>query len=230
MAEKPVILCVDDEEPILRCLKRILEPEGFAVLTAGNGEEGLKVLNANKVDLIITDQRMPVMDGSWFLRTVKKQYPGMTSIMLSGYSDFDALVRALNEGEVFRFLTKPWDNEELIRVVKLALEGRRVLDVVSALVNEARKSLKITDNISVDVAHEPTCITMKVGEDGAVFSEDILLKFLELVFNSLGVTGQAELKTLSGYISRQKGTIVMTIDMGKGMSLRIETPSKPGKA
>jgi len=229
MAEKPVILCVDDEEPILRCLKRILEPEGFDVLTAGNGEEGLKVLSANKVDLIITDQRMPVMDGSWFLRTVKKQYPGMTSIMLSGYSDFDALVRALNEGEVFRFLTKPWDNEELVRVVKLALEGRRVLDVVSSLVNEARKSLKITDNISVDVAHEPTCITMKVGEGGA-FSEDLLLKFLELVFNSLGVTGQTELKTLSGYISRQKGKIIMTIDMGKGMSLKIETPSKQGKA
>ena len=230
MSDKQVILCVDDEEPILRCLKRILEPEGFVILTAGNGEEGLEVLSANKVDLIITDQRMPVMDGSWFLRAVKKQYPGMTSIMLSGYSDFDALVRVLNEGEVYRFLTKPWDNEELVRVVKLALEGRRVLDMVSSLVEEARKSLKATDNISVDVAHEPTCITMKVGKDGEGFSEELMLKFLELIFNSLGVTGQTELKTLSGYISRQKGKIIMTIDMGKGMSLKIETPSRPGKS
>jgi len=76
------------------------------------------------------------------------------------------------------------------------------------------------------VDHEPSCIVMRVGEDGKVFSEDVVLKFLELLFSSLGISRQDDMKTISGYVARQQGKIIMTIDMGKGMNLRIEVPSQ----
>ncbi len=223
MDKKNVILCVDDETAILHSLKRILEPEGYQVFTAQNGEEGLKVLAREKVDLIVTDQRMPVMDGSWFLRAVKKQYPDVVSIMVSGYSDFDALVTALNEGEVYRFLTKPWDNDELKAIIKTALEHRRVTNIIRMMITESCAALG--GKVVVDVIEEPNSITARVGEDGAVFSEATIMKFLELIFNAMGTNRKDELKTISGYISRQKGTIVMTIDMGRGMSLKIQVPA-----
>jgi len=223
MNPKPVILCVDDEEAILRCLVRLLEAD-YTVLTAGNGEEGLKVLSQNTVDLIITDQRMPVMDGSWFLRAVKKQYPGIMSIMLSGYSDFDALVRALNEGEVFQFLTKPWDNDVLKDLIARAIEQRRMVSVIKHVAEEARAVLKLASNVKVDYNEESNGVVLHVGEDGVVFSDETIYKFLQFIFNALGVNKEADLKMISGVVVRQKGVIAVTLDMGKGMALKIEVP------
>ena len=227
MNKQYTILCVDDEESILKCLTRVLEPEGYKILTAKNGEEGLAVLaNNNIVDLIITDQRMPVMDGSWFLRAVKKRYPAMISIMLSGYSDFDALVTALNDGEVFRFLTKPWDNEDLKRIVKQALEQKQMTTLIKEVISEAQAAFKIMGKITMDVDENPNSINLKVGEEGIVFSDEVIFKFLEFVFNAMGVAKKEELRVVSGYITRRKGTIIMTIDMGKGMSLNIQVPNE----
>jgi CheY-like chemotaxis protein len=224
MDTKYTILCVDDEESILKCLVRLLEPEGYIVLTAANGQVALKVLEANNVDLVITDQRMPIMDGSWLLRNVKKQYPGILSIMLSGYSDFDALVRALNDGEVFHFLTKPWDNDELKIIIKRALDQKRMALVMRRIADEARAVLNISNNVQVDFLHDTTGVTLKVGEDGVVFSDETIFKFLQFIFSSLGVNRDIDLKMVSGVVIREKGTISMAIDLGKGMTLKIEAP------
>ena len=93
------ILCVDDEENILTALERtFLEEEDYEILTANSGEEGLKLLEGNQVDLIISDQRMPGMSGVEFLKKARELYPDTIRIALSGFADFDTITKAINEG------------------------------------------------------------------------------------------------------------------------------------
>ena len=107
------VLCVDDEVNILNSLKRLLRKEDYTVLTATSGPEGLSLLEKQPVQVVISDQRMPEMTGTEFLKKVKERYPNTIRVILSGYAEAPALLGAINEGEVFRFLTKPWNDEEL---------------------------------------------------------------------------------------------------------------------
>jgi DNA-binding NtrC family response regulator len=120
---KSVILCVDDEMGILKSLERCLVMGGYEVVLACGGEEGLRALEARegRVDMIIVDHRMPNMAGEEFLARAKEQYGPLKAIMLSGYADFETLVKAVNEGLIFYFLPKPWDNRDLLKVVGAAV-------------------------------------------------------------------------------------------------------------
>src|SRR4030042_375317 len=105
------VLLVDDEANVLRSLERTLRNEEYAILTAGSAAEALDILETMPVDLIISDLGMPGMNGFELLKTVKGKYPAVARIILTGQSDTPTVLRAINEGEVFRFFTKPWDNE-----------------------------------------------------------------------------------------------------------------------
>lgn len=107
------LLLVDDEENILNALRRLLRRDGYHILTAGGGAEGLRKLAENTVDVIVSDQRMPNMTGVEFLRRAKELYPDSVRLCLSGYTELQSITDAVNEGAVYRFLTKPWDDEQL---------------------------------------------------------------------------------------------------------------------
>jgi CheY-like chemotaxis protein len=111
------LLLVDDEPGILSSLRRLFRREGYTILTAGSGMEGLKLLASNPVDVIISDARMPEMDGAEFLGKARAIYPDAVRMMLSGYTDLEAVTTAVNRGELFSFLTKPWDDASLIETV-----------------------------------------------------------------------------------------------------------------
>jgi DNA-binding NtrC family response regulator len=109
-------------------LKRLLRREGYNILTASGGAEGLELMARYEVGVVISDSRMPVMDGAEFLRRVGTIYPDAVRIMLSGYTDLKAVTDAVNTGELYRFLTKPWDDRELIEILRNAFrhyEARR---------------------------------------------------------------------------------------------------------
>ncbi len=108
------ILLVDDEINIINALKRTLRRDGYNILTANSGEEGLALLAKHEVGVIISDQRMPHMTGVEFLRKVKMLYPKTLRIVLSGYSELESVTSAINEGAIYKFLSKPWD-EDLLR-------------------------------------------------------------------------------------------------------------------
>ena len=108
------LLLVDDEPGIRAALTRMLRGDGYRILTAGNGAEGLELLAVNPVQVIISDQRMPGMSGTEFLNTVKELYPDTVRIILSGYTDLQVVTESVNRGAVFKFLTKPW-NDDLLR-------------------------------------------------------------------------------------------------------------------
>ncbi|NKE64799.1 response regulator [Ramlibacter sp. RBP-2] len=114
--KKGSVLCVDDEPNILRSLHWMLHKD-FDVMTAPDGHAALEMLRKHDFDVIVSDQRMPGMIGSEFLREACKLSPRAMRILLTGYSDMQAILRSINEGEVFRFVNKPWSNEELSTTV-----------------------------------------------------------------------------------------------------------------
>jgi diguanylate cyclase (GGDEF)-like protein/PAS domain S-box-containing protein len=136
------ILLVDDEPNIVSALKRLFRKDGHQILTANSGAEGLDILSKQRVDLIISDQRMPGMTGVEFLRAAKVNYPDTIRIVLSGYTELQSVTDAINEGAVYRFLTKPWDDEQLRAQVQKAFEltglheENRKLDIKIRAVNQ----------------------------------------------------------------------------------------------
>ena len=111
-AKKIAILYVDDEENNLLSFKATFRIKHH-VLTALSGDEALKILANNHIDIIITDQRMPEMTGVEFLEKVLEKYPEPMRILLTGYADMNAVVEAVNKGKIFHYVTKPWNEEEL---------------------------------------------------------------------------------------------------------------------
>lgn len=107
------LLLVDDEENITSALVRLLRRDGYTILRANSGQDGLDLLTQHKVGVIISDQRMPGMTGVEFLSQVKVLYPDTVRIVLSGYTELNSVTDAINRGAVYKFLTKPWEDELL---------------------------------------------------------------------------------------------------------------------
>jgi two-component system response regulator HupR/HoxA len=120
--EKRRVLFVDDEEKILKALERSLLDEPYEALFANSGKEALEVLKREQVHVLVTDMRMPEMTGLKLVRIVKKEYPYVIRLVLSGYTDIETLLAAINEGEIFRFITKPWKDEELKTTIRQTIE------------------------------------------------------------------------------------------------------------
>ena len=109
----PTVLLVDDEPSILSALNRLLRREGYRVLVAGSAEAAFAVLARESVEVILSDQRMPVMTGTELLARVKTLYPRTVRMVLSGYSEITAVTDAINKGAIHKYLSKPWDDEHL---------------------------------------------------------------------------------------------------------------------
>jgi DNA-binding NtrC family response regulator len=132
-AGKHSILLVDDEPEILFSLRGLLRRE-YDLHTANSGAEALEVLRKHPVQVIMTDQRMPEMTGVELLRRARGECPGAIRIVFTGYADIKAVIDAVNQGQIYRYLTKPWDPDELLAVLgqaceeyDRAAEGRRLL-------------------------------------------------------------------------------------------------------
>jgi two-component system NtrC family sensor kinase len=124
MGESIKLLCVDDERNVLRALERIFMDDDYEILTAGSGDEGLALFAENPdIQVVLSDYRMPGMNGVEFLRQVCEKYPDTVRIVLSGYADTSAVVAAINEGQIYKFVSKPWSDEELRQTVAKAVES-----------------------------------------------------------------------------------------------------------
>ncbi len=143
------ILCVDDEANILAALRRLFRPAGYKVLLGNSGAEGLQLLEAEngEVDVVISDMRMPEMDGARFLAQVRARWPKAARILLTGYADIESTVAAINQGEIYRYIAKPWNDSEVMLTVKDVLERKALerekarLEELTRRQNEELKSL-----------------------------------------------------------------------------------------
>lgn len=120
------VLCVDDEPNILSALKRVFRTVGIRVETAGSGLAGLSALEQQRFDVVISDMRMPEMDGTQFLEQVRRRWPESVRMLLTGYSEVSSIIGAVNRGEIYRYIAKPWDDNDIILIVRQALERKHL--------------------------------------------------------------------------------------------------------
>ena len=155
------ILAVDDEEMILKAIQRTLRKENYTVFTALGGKEGLKLLEARDVDVVISDQNMPDMNGIEFLQKVKANHPNTLTIMLTGQKQVDVAMEAINEAGVYKFILKPWDDEDFKLTIRRAVESLELIHERNIL----RERVKTRDLILRNLEKEHPGITQVDKDD-----------------------------------------------------------------
>ncbi len=168
------ILFVDDEANILSSLKRLFRPFGYRIFTAEGGAQGLEILAQESIDLVVSDMRMPEMNGAQFLEKVRERWPQTVRILLTGYAEIGATIDAINKGQIYRYVAKPWEDNDIALTVKHALQQKMLerekqrLEVLTHRQNEELKDLNahLEEKVlartnalnetmqSLDVAHE----------------------------------------------------------------------------
>ena len=118
------VLFVDDEKSILVALRRLCRNTGWDIYTAESGDEGLAIIDEHTIDLVVSDMRMPRMNGAEFLEQVVERSPSTVRILLTGYSEVTATLAAIDKGKIFCHCTKPWDNDEFKEILNQAIESR----------------------------------------------------------------------------------------------------------
>ena len=178
------ILCVDDEPIVLSSLERLFRKDNYTIYTASNGNEALELLKENTVDLIISDYRMPEMNGLELLKTVKNLYPSTIRVILSGYADFNNAVASINEGQIYRFCHKPWDNEELRVTVKQCLEYHDLLKQNRILLRRLQKqNIELqADNNYLEKKNKTNNFSMKIYQN--------ILQKLPIPILAVDITGK----------------------------------------
>lgn len=185
------ILLVDDEINILRSLHRLLRPEGYRILTAESGAVALSLMRNEPVDLVISDMRMPEMDGAVFLAKVRQEWPDTMRLLLTGHADMTQTVAAINQGEIYRFIAKPWDDQELLLIVRQALEQLY-------LRRENQRLLKLTAEQNEALKEANNTLEIKVAQRTAELSQ--LVSFLELAQEELKTSFRTSVQVFSSII------------------------------
>lgn len=151
---KPAILLVDDEPEILFSLKALLRQE-FVLHTAESGREALEILRQFPIQVIMTDQRMPEMTGVELMGRVKTQYPDAIRIIFTGYADIKAVVDAINHGGLYRYITKPWDPDELIDLLQGAVSEYDALVRERELLTNLHQYISDGQRIATTLLNQP---------------------------------------------------------------------------
>ncbi len=145
MAEHAVLF-VDDEGNILKAVQRLLRNEPWNVLTASRGSEALEILDQTPAQVVVSDQRMPEMSGVDLLQAIRERRPNVVRMMLTGYTEMNVAVEAINRGEIFRLITKPWNDEELKATLRQAFDHFDLKEEIKRLNQVTREqNLKLQD-------------------------------------------------------------------------------------
>ncbi|WP_205836448.1 HD domain-containing phosphohydrolase [Iodobacter violaceini] len=145
LCEEFTVLCVDDEANILASLRRLLRRSGYQIITAESGAAALVILGQEKIDLIISDMRMPEMNGAEFLSIALNYWPNIPRILLTGYADIHSTIDAINKARISRYISKPWDDQEMLGIVEEALTVKRLerdKNQLNSLIGEQNKKLQ----------------------------------------------------------------------------------------
>lgn len=182
MSDKTVVLIIDDEIHIINALKRVLHRTDYELIASTQPEEAINILDSTKCDIIICDYNMPIISGIDVLKHARKVMPNAVRILMTGCSDANIAISAINEGSVFYYISKPWKNEEVISVIQNAFEKKRKQKERNDLyhyLNDSRSYLaEVADKLkAVDKMNEPKDTKFPVLEDDNILlinSSDIL--------------------------------------------------------
>ena len=180
------ILCVDDEENILATLGRLFRKQRYQIRTATSGAEGLRLLESEPVDLVISDMRMPEMDGARFLEQVFQRYPDTVRILLTGYADISSTIQAVNRGQIYRYVSKPWDDQELLTTVRQALDVKALqrekarLEALTVQQNEALRTLNLSLEEKVQARTQELALANEKLKGSFITSVKVFANLIEL--------------------------------------------------
>ncbi len=217
---KCALLFVDDEPGILSALRRLVRKLDAKVFIAQGGAAGLEVLANNHIDLVVSDMRMPEMDGAQFLARVKELYPDTVRYLLTGYSDIGATINALNDGGIYRYLSKPWDDSELLEVISDGLK-------IKLLENEKNELVKLTNtqNESLKTLNEELSelnqnLERKVVERTQEIEQTA--QMLEVAYEELNGSYSSFIKGFAEFVTNredlQKGESQLVAELSKEMA------------
>jgi len=166
--KKHTVLIVDDEEMVLKAMLRALRQEDYKIITAQSGEQGLALLEAHEVSLVVSDYNMPGMDGLAFLKEVKKASPQALTVMLTGVGDIEVAMHAINEVGVYKFILKPWDDADFKVTIRRALESLELVMQRDSLLEQ----VKTRDALLQELEREHPGITrVERDDDGYIISD-----------------------------------------------------------
>jgi len=135
---KHTILVVDDEELFIEYIQSVLSGKNYNVITASSGQEGLEILKKQSVNMVISEYKIPLMNGLEFLEKVRIIYPDILTIMVTDQPDIKLAIKAINEAGVYKFLLKPWDDIEFKNAIKKTLESLQVIKERDGLIRRVK--------------------------------------------------------------------------------------------
>ena len=194
----PTLLFVDDEPGILSALRRLFRPHGYRIFIAESGAAGLEILARESVDLVISDMRMPEMDGAAFLKEVRNRWPQVMRILLTGYADITSTVAAINQGEIYRYISKPWDDNEIITIVREATERQR-------LESENQRLSALTQAQNDELKRLNASLEQKVADRTAELRQ--ALSFVEQSHGELKKSFLTSVQVFAGVIELRGGPV-----------------------
>lgn len=215
LCEGFTVLCVDDEANILASLRRLLRRSGYKIITAESGAAALVILGQEKIDLVISDMRMPEMSGAEFLAIVLSYWPDIPRILLTGYADIHSTIDAINKAKIHRYISKPWDDAELLSLIEEALAVKRLerdKAQLNVLINQKNQQLQeLNQSLEAQVKertqeleaaiHELRALHDKLKK-GFITSVRVFANLIEMRANNL--SGHARvIADLSRKIARQ---------------------------
>jgi two-component system probable response regulator PhcQ len=159
------ILLVDDEPRVADALSRHLSKQRYQILRAGSAAEACQVLEHQRVDVVVCDERMPGESGSEFFARVRRRYPNTIRIILTGHGSLEAAIRAINEGEVYRFFLKPCDPTDLLFTIQRALDHKRLEVRTGELLGGFRRQSALLEELERD---RPGLLRLELDESGAI--------------------------------------------------------------
>jgi response regulator RpfG family c-di-GMP phosphodiesterase len=192
------LLLVDDESGILSSLRRLLRPHGYTIHTAESGQAGLEILERETIDLVISDMRMPEMDGARFLEQVRLRWPATMRILLTGYADVSSTIDAINRGEIYRYIAKPWDDTDLLLIVRDALDRQRLRE-------ENTRLLALTQAQNDELKDLNANLEFKVRQRTTEIEQ--INSFLNLANNRLKQNFLISIKMFSGLMELRGGAV-----------------------
>lgn len=192
------LLFVDDEANILSSLRRLFRPHGYRILTAEGGEAALALLATESVDLVVSDMRMPGMSGAALLAEIRQRWPDITRILLTGYADMQSMIEAINVAGISRYIAKPWEDQDILRIVEDALTIKHLSREKARLdqqVREQNEALTMLNASLEDKVRERTLALEKAMGDVKLAHERLKKGFVTSV------------KMFSALIDMRSGTL-----------------------
>jgi len=172
------VLFVDDEANVLAALKNMLRKETYHILTANSADEAIATLQRKSVDVIVTDEKMPGVPGTKLLAQVRQEYPDIVRIIITGHADLDIAMRAINNGEVYRFLIKPCNGLDLAVTIRRALQHKLLLTKAHELLKTTSEQSAILKELE---EKHPGITKVKKNNSGALMVDEPQIEFDTLI-------------------------------------------------